>query len=213
MQKEGERNLTFDSPSRYHGNAEWCGYAPHQTGMSSVLIAEGEPRIASFVKHGLDANGFVTSVATSADEAIALSRRVRFDLVVLDAALVGLKPTLVQDLRGDEPHTPVLLLTKQDLIEASTDPHGVPADDYLRKPFRFSELLARVSRRIRPSAPAAPTVLHRHGATFERRTRRLTLEGRTLELTPREAALVDLIFRDSEGELTSEQLLGRLRSL
>jgi DNA-binding response OmpR family regulator len=184
--------------------------------MSSVLIAEGEPRIAAFVKHGLDANGFVTSVATSADEALALSRRVRFDLVVLDAALVSSTPTLVQDLRGDEPHTPVLLLTKQDLIEATTDPHGVPADDYLRKPFRFSELLARISRRIRPSAPAAPaapTILHRHGATFERRTRRLTLEGRTLELTRREAALVDLIFRDSEGELTSEQLLGRLRSL
>jgi DNA-binding response OmpR family regulator len=181
--------------------------------MSSVLIAEGEPRIASFVKSGLDANGFTTSVATDGDEAIALSRRVRFDLVVLDAALVRLRPGLVEDLRSGDADLPVLMLTKRDLVDAAMVPVDGVADDYLRKPFRFSELLARVTRRIRPSAPPAPPLLHRHGATFDRRTRRLTLEGRTLDLTPREAALVDLIFRDTDRGLTPETLLRRLRSL
>jgi two-component system, OmpR family, copper resistance phosphate regulon response regulator CusR len=181
--------------------------------VSSVLIAEGEPRIASFVKTGLDANGFTTTVATDGDEAVALTRRVRFDLVVLDAALVRSRPGLVEDLRGDDPDLPVVMLTKEDLIEATSDAPGALANDYLRKPFRFSDLLARITRRIRPQAPSAPMVVHRHGATFERQTRRLTLEGRTLELTAREAALVDLIFRDANQELTSDKLLARLRSL
>jgi two-component system, OmpR family, copper resistance phosphate regulon response regulator CusR len=181
--------------------------------MSSVLIAEGEPRIASFVKNGLDANGFTTSVATDGDEAIALSRRVRFDLVVLDASLVRLRPGLVEDLRSGDADLPVLMLTKRDLVDASQTPIGAVADDYLRKPFRFSELLVRVSRRIRPSTPSPPAVLHRHGATFDRGSGRLTLEGRTLDLTPREAALVDLIFRDADRGLTPDALLSRLRNL
>lgn len=181
--------------------------------MSSVLIAEGEPRIASFVKSGLDANGFTTSVATDGDEAIALSRRVRFDLVVLDAALVRLRPGLVEDLRSGDADLPVVMLTKRDMVDATVAPIGGLADEYLRKPFRFSELLARVSRRVRPSPPPPAHVLHRHGATFDRRTRRLTLEGRTLELTAREAALVELILRDADRGLTPDVLLSRLRSL
>ena len=181
--------------------------------MSSVLIAEGEPRIASFVKTGLEANGFAISVATNGDEAIALARRVRFDLVVLDASLVRLSPGLIEQLRSGDPRLTVLLLTKRDVIEATADPVGEQADEYLRKPFRFSELLAIVSRRVRPSAPSAPTVIYRHGATFDRQRRRLTLEGRTVELTAREAALVDLIFRDADRGLTPDALLTRLRSL
>ena len=181
--------------------------------MSSVLIAEGEPRIASFVKSGLDANGFTTSVATDGEEAIALSRRVRFDLVVLDASLVRLRPGLLEDLRSTDADLPVLMLTKRDLADTDMEPLGGLADDYLRKPFRFSELLARVSRRIRPNAPQPPPVVHRHGATFDRGSGRLTLEGRTLELTPREAALVDLIFRDADRGLTPDALLSRLRRL
>ncbi len=182
-------------------------------GMSSVLIAEGEPRIASFVKSGLDANGFTTSVATDGDEAIALSRRVRFDLVVLDASLVRLRPGLIEDLRSGDADLPVVMLTKQDMVDTTAAPIGGLADEYIRKPFRFSELLARVSRRVRPSHPPPAHVLHRHGATLDRRTRRLTLEGRTLELTAREAALVELILRDADRGLTPDVLLSRLRSL
>jgi DNA-binding response OmpR family regulator len=180
--------------------------------MSSVLIAEGEPRIASFVKRGLDASGFTTLVATDGDEAIAMSRRLSFDLIVLDAALAQDMPWLVQDLQSGG-RVPVVMLTKRDLVAAATDPSMDHADEYLRKPFRMSDLLARVYRRVRPASPAPPAVLHRHGATFDRQNRRLTLEGRMLELTSREAALIDLVFRDADRDLTAEQLRTRLRSL
>jgi two-component system, OmpR family, copper resistance phosphate regulon response regulator CusR len=180
--------------------------------MSSVLIAEGEPRIASFVKKGLEASGFTTLVATDGDEAIAMCRRLTFDLVVLDAALAQAQPGLVQDLRNGG-RVPVVMLTTRDLVAAATDASIDQADEYLRKPFRMSELLARVSRRVRPRPHVAPVILRRHGATFDRQNRRLTLEGRILDLTPREAALTDLVFRDADQELTAEQLLTRLRSL
>jgi DNA-binding response OmpR family regulator len=180
--------------------------------MSSVLIAEGEPRIASFVKKGLDASGFTTLVATNGDEAIAMARRLTFDLIVLDATLAQTQPGLVQDLRHGG-RVPVVLLTKRDLVAAATDPSTDRADEYLRKPFRMSDLLARVYRRVRPAGPAAPEILHRDGATFDRQNRRLTIEGRILDLTSREAALIDLVFRDADRELTAEQLQTRLRSL
>ena len=108
---------------------------------------------------------------------------------------------------------PVVLLTKRDLVAAATDPSTDRADEYLRKPFRMSDLLARVYRRVRPTGQAAPEILHRGGATFDRQNRRLTIEGRILDLTSREAALIDLVFRDADRELTAEQLQNRLRSL
>jgi two-component system, OmpR family, copper resistance phosphate regulon response regulator CusR len=181
--------------------------------MSSVLIAEGEPRIASFVKLGLDAHGFTTRVATDGDEAVALSRRLDFDLVVLDAALVRLRPTLLSDLRGRRAHVPVVMLTKRDLVDTLTDPDGVPADDYIRKPFRFGELLAKITDRLRLPDRSDPTVVSRHGATYDRQRRRLTMDGRTIELTAREADVVDLIFRGGNRALTRDQLLRRLRIL
>jgi two-component system, OmpR family, response regulator len=181
--------------------------------MSSVLIAESEPRIASFVKMGLDAHGFTTRIAADGEEAIALSRRLDFDLVVLDAALIGRRPGLLSDLRGRRQHVPVLMLTKRDLVDTMTDPAGAPADDYIRKPFRFGELLAKISDRLRPPDRTEPLVVNRHGATYDRRLRRLTMDGRTIQLTAREAALVDLLFRDGNRALSRDQLLRRLRIL
>jgi two-component system copper resistance phosphate regulon response regulator CusR len=181
--------------------------------MSSVLIAEGEPRIASFVKSGLDAHGFTTRVAADGEEAVALSRRLDFDLVVLDAALIRVRPNLVSDLRSRRRHVPVLMLTKRDLVDTMTDPEAAPADDYIRKPFRFGQLLAKVSDRLRPPGRAEPMVVSRAGATYDRRLRQLTMDGRTIQLTAREAALVDLVFRDGTRALTRDQLLRRLQIL
>jgi DNA-binding response OmpR family regulator len=181
--------------------------------VSSVLIAEGEPRIASFVKKGLEGSGFTTLVATDGDEAIALSRRTPFDAIVVDAALVDARPGLVGDLRLSNENVPVVMLTKADLVEAASGAETDRADEYLRKPFRMSDLLARIRRRVRSNPPGPPDVLHRHGASFNRQSRSLAFEGRTRTLTTREAALIELVFRDADRELTEEQLLTRLRRL
>ena len=181
--------------------------------MSSVLIAEGEPRIASFVKKGLDAHGFGTLVAADGEEAVALSRRFDIDLVVLDAALLLARPGLLADLRARNRDTPILILTKRDLVDTVADADVAAADDYIRKPFRFGELLAKVTNRLRLPVRSEPMIVSRHGATYDRRLRRLTMDGRTIELTAREASLVDLIFRGGDRTLTLDQLLRRLRIL
>ena len=181
--------------------------------MSSVLIAEGEPRIASFVKKGLDNAGFATLVASDGDEALALVRRVPFDVIVLDASLAVHRPTLVEELRAGIPRVVVVILTKIDLVEAATESATEGADAYLRKPFRVSELVDRLRRHVDDSHTSRPAIVRRHGATFDRHSRSLTFEGKTRTLTNREATLVDLVLRDADRELTDEQLRSRLRSL
>ena len=118
--------------------------------MPSVLIAEGEPRIASFVKLGLEANGFRTHLVADGEEAVTLCRGTHFDVFVLDEALVRGRPGLVGELESGGPHVPVVMLTKRDPIEAAADPVSGHVDDYLRKPFRFSDLLSSVRRMLRP---------------------------------------------------------------
>jgi DNA-binding response OmpR family regulator len=118
--------------------------------MPSVLIAEGEPRIASFVKLGLEANGFRTHLVADGEEAVTLCHRTHFDVLVLDETLVHGWPDLVSELQTNGRHVPVVMLTKRDPVEAAADPVSGRVDDYLRKPFRFSDLLSSVRRMLRP---------------------------------------------------------------
>jgi two-component system, OmpR family, copper resistance phosphate regulon response regulator CusR len=179
--------------------------------MSRILIVEDEARITAFLQKGLAANGFTTSVAVDGTEGLAMARVGGFDLIVLDLGLPdrdGME--VLRDLRETDTRTPVIILTARDGVADTVSGLESGADDYVPKPFRFEELLARVRVRLREQRAPEPTVLRAGGAALDLRTRRVRLGERTVELTAREFALAEVFFRHPSQVLSREQLLSHV---
>ena len=179
--------------------------------MNRILIAEDEERIASFIEKGLRANGFTTTVAGDGHVAIALARSGDFDLMILDLGLPGRDGTdVLRELREWDRQTPVVILTARDGLTDKVAGLEAGADDYVTKPFRFEELLARVRVRLRDERAPEPTMLRAGGCALDLRTRRLLVEGKSVELTAREFALAEVFFRHAGQVLSREQLLSNV---
>jgi DNA-binding response OmpR family regulator len=179
--------------------------------MSRILIVEDESRIAAFLQKGFSAAGFVTEVAVDVADAVA---RVRTDpdLVVLDRGLPdgdGLQVLL--ELRRLPRHVPVIVLTARDAVADAVVGLDSGADDYVTKPFSFEELLARVRARLRADRPEAATgVLTVEGMTLDLRSRRAQVDDRTVDLSAREFALAEVLFRHPGQVLSQAQLLDQV---
>jgi two-component system copper resistance phosphate regulon response regulator CusR len=179
--------------------------------MSRILIAEDEARIASFLEKGLRANGFSTEVAVEGEEALRLARSGNFDLLILDLGLPGKDGfDVLRELRQEGLQLPVVILTARDSVGDTVAGLEGGADDYITKPFRFEELLARVRVRLRGERAAEPTVLKVGGAALDLRTRQGIVEGRAVDLSAREFALAELFFRHPGQVLSREQLLSHV---
>ena len=179
--------------------------------MSRVLIAEDEPRIASFVEKGLRANGFATTVVEDGRDALVLADSDDFDLLILDVGLPGRDGfSVLRELRARGRRLPVVILTARDSVEDTVAGLEAGADDYVSKPFSFEELLARVRARLREDRVAEPTVLRVGDAALDLRTRRLTVGQQTVELTAREFAMAEMFFRHPGQVLSREQLLSHV---
>ena len=179
--------------------------------MNRILIAEDEERIASFIEKGLRANGFTTTVAGDGHQAIALARSGDFDLLILDLGLPGRDGTdVLRELREWDRQTPVVILTARDGLTDKVAGLEAGADDYVTKPFRFEELLARVRVRLRDERAPEPTMLRAAGCALDLRTRRLLVGERSMELTAREFALAETFFRHAGQVLSREQLLSNV---
>ncbi|MEU1896527.1 response regulator transcription factor [Streptomyces pristinaespiralis] len=180
--------------------------------MNRILIAEDEERIASFVEKGLRSNGFTTTVAADGDTALDHALSGRFDLMLLDIGLPGRDGfTVLRELRESRVTLPVVVLTARDSVRDTVAGLEGGADDWMTKPFRFEELLARVRLRLRTAARAPEvTVLRSGDLSLDLRTRRARASGRTVDLTAREFVLLELFLRHPGQVLSREQILSHV---
>ncbi|MEU3054444.1 response regulator transcription factor [Streptomyces griseus] len=180
--------------------------------MNRILIAEDEERIASFVQKGLRANGFTTVVADDGDLALSHALTGGFDLMVLDIGLPGRDGfTVLRELREARVTLPVIVLTARDSVRDTVAGLEGGADDWMTKPFRFEELLARIRLRRRTAARAPEVTLLRSGSlTLDLRTRRARAEDRTVDLTAREFVLLEMFLRHPGQVLSREQILSHV---
>lgn len=179
--------------------------------MARILIAEDEPRISSFIDKGLSANGFAVTIVTNGAAAYEYAVTGGFDLVILDIGLPELDGfTVLHKLRADRNTIPVIVLTARDSVQDTVAGLEGGADDYMPKPFRFEELLARVRLRLTSNRTAELTVLSCGGLQLDLRTRRADVGGRTVDLSAREFALAETFLRHPGQVLTREQLLSHV---
>jgi DNA-binding response OmpR family regulator len=180
--------------------------------VTRILIAEDEERIVSFLEKGLRSSGYVTTAVFSGHDALAYARDDDFDLLILDLGLPGMDgQEVLRQLRARGERLPVVILTARDGVEDTVAGLEGGADDYVTKPFRFEELLARVRVRLRDGAQTAETTVLSHGSlTLDLRTRRAARDGRTVELTAREFALLETLLRHPDQVLSREQLLSHV---
>ncbi len=182
--------------------------------MNRILIAEDEPRIASFLEKGLKANGFTTIVVEDGDAAIRVTDSNDFDLLILDLGLPGKDGLQVlEELRGRGETLPIIILTARDEIGDKVVGFESGADDYVTKPFRFEELLARVRARLRnqKSAPKKDEMILTAGEiVLDLRSRTVKVGDRLVELSAREFILTETFVRHPGQVLSREQLLNRV---
>jgi DNA-binding response OmpR family regulator len=182
--------------------------------MHQILIAEDEPRIASFVEKGLRAHGFTTSVATDADQVLLLIEDNEFDLLILDLGLPSKDGLIVlEELRGQGRQLPIIILTARNSLKDKVAGLEGGADDYITKPFRFEELLARVRARLRNAASSQLQniiILQFRDLILDLRTRKIKLGDRTIELPAREFILAETFLRHPGQILSRQQLLDQV---
>jgi DNA-binding response OmpR family regulator len=179
--------------------------------LNRILIAEDEPRLASFLEKGLRSNGFVTTVAEDGAKASLMARDDQFDLLVLDLGLPGKDGSVVlRELRAAGQRMPVIILTARDDVSDKVAGLEGGADDYVTKPFRFEELLARVRARLRDERTVEQTVLRAGEVVLDLRTRRASTDGRTVDLTAREFTMLEVLIRHAGQVLSREQLLSHV---
>lgn len=179
--------------------------------MKRILIAEDEARIASFVDKGLRSNGFTPTVVGDGVSAHGLAMTGEFDLLVLDIGLPRMDGfEVLRQLRAARNAIPVVILTARDSLADTVAGLEGGADDYVAKPFRFEELLARIRLRLREDRAPEQTVLTVGALSLDLRTRRAQVDGRTSELSAREFALAEVFLRNPGQVLSREQLLSQV---
>jgi len=173
-----------------------------------ILVAEDEPRIAGAVARGLRREGMAVDVAGDGASALYKARVYPYDVVVLDRDLPELHGDEVcRTLTAEQPRTKVLMLTAARSTDDLVQGLALGADDYLSKPFRFAELVARLRALARRSGEARPAILEAGDVTLDPARRAATRAGQELDLTAKEFAVLQALMEAQGAVVTPEMLL------
>ena len=182
--------------------------------MRQILIAEDETRVAFFLEQGLRSNGFMTKHVATGSEALSHTLNGEFDLIILDLGLPGREGfSVLQEQRGQGCQIPIIILTARDGMTDKLTGFDLGADDYVTKPFRFEELLARIRARLRTTAFANPEkdwILSHHGVELNMRTRLVRIGEKLIELSAREFSMAETFLSHPGQVISREQLLDRV---
>jgi DNA-binding response OmpR family regulator len=177
----------------------------------NLLVVQDEAPVASFIKRGLEAEGFAVRTACDGAEGLELSRSFDFDLIVLDLVLPTVTgEEILAKLRAAGSSVPVIVLTAQDAISDRVSTLNAGADDYLTRPCSFEELVARIRARLRTADQAVSTTISYGRVTIDVGTRAAHIGGRSVELSPREFALLEALIRHGGQVLSQAQLLDQV---
>src|SRR5436190_14324806 len=174
-----------------------------------ILVVEDDRKIASFVVNGLKQNGFAVDHCADGEEGLFMARNAPFDGAVVDVMLPKLDGlSLVQTLRRENIQTPVLILSAKASVDDRVKGLQAGGDDYLVKPFAFSELLARVQALIRRATKAPePTRLTVGDLTLDLLTREVRRGAQKIELQAREFSLLEFLMRHAGRVVTKTMIL------
>lgn len=174
-----------------------------------ILVVEDDEKIASFVVKGLKQSGFAADQCADGEQALILAETTPYDAAVVDVMLPRLDGlAFVQRLRAKGIHTPVIILSAKASVEDRVKGLQAGSDDYLTKPFAFSELLARVQALIRRSTQATePTRLTVGDITLDLLAREAARGQEKIELQPREFALLEYLMRNAGRTVTKTMIL------
>ena len=172
-----------------------------------ILIVEDEQKTGDYLKQGLSEAGFVADLARDGVDGLHLALTGDYDLVVLDVMLPRMDGwEVMREIRQKGKHLPVLFLTARDQVEDRVKGLEYGADDYLVKPFAFSELLARVRALLRRGRTSEPELLQVADLELDLLRRRVTRGGKRIDLTAKEFALLELLLR-RQGEVLPRSLI------
>lgn len=172
-----------------------------------ILIVEDEPKTGKYLKQGLSEAGFVTDLVRDGLDGKHLALTEAFDLIILDVMLPNANGwEIIQTIRRAGKNMPVLFLTARDGIDDRVKGLELGADDYLIKPFAFSELLARVRTLLRRGKVRDPDIVQVADLVLDLQRRKLTRGGKRIDLTGKEFALLELLLR-RRGEVLPRSLI------
>ena len=176
-----------------------------------VLIAEDERRLADAIARGLRREGMAVDLAPDGSDALVKARVVRYDVLVLDRDLPGTHgDDVCRAVRSEQPETGILMLTAAGTLENVIEGLSLGADDYLPKPFRFAELVARIRALARRSTPSRPPVLRYRDIELDPARRTVVRARASIELARKELAVLEALMAAEGAAVSTEELLERV---